>query len=214
MLSSRSTLDFPPPDMSVAGRARACLCGSGADAREDHLGFQEDRGRRGRRVQPREARGGFEGDPLAQGREFFGADSASGGAVGGGGDPAADPPMGRARARGVLFASRNMALVCVGQGWYQVRRSGAAPWKLGKDRPELPLAYCGAVSRLAESIAMMIGGKEAVITVLAHGADNEGASFDLALNRSNVPGLARVQRIRRVCGCRRWCWRRRRIPPI
>ena len=42
----------------------------------------------------------------------------------------------------------------------------------------------------------MLGGKEAVITVVAHGADNEGASFDLALNRFNVPGLVRVQRIR------------------
>ena len=66
----------------------------------------------------------------------------------------------------------------------------------GKDRPDLPLAYYGAVSRLAESIGLMIGGKEAVITVVAHGADNEGASFDLALNRFNVPGLVRVQRIR------------------
>ena len=99
-------------------------------------------------------------------------------------------------ARGVLFASRNTALVCVGQGWYQVRTSGTGPWKLGKDRPDLPLAYYGAVSRLAESIALMLGGKEAVITVVAHGADNEGASFDLALNRSNLPGLVRVQRIR------------------
>ena len=98
--------------------------------------------------------------------------------------------------RGVLFASRNTALVCVGQGWYQVRTSGTGPWKLGKDRPDLPLAYHGAVSRLAESIGLMLGGKEAVITVVAHGADNEGASFDLALNRFNVPGLVRVQRIR------------------
>ena len=99
-------------------------------------------------------------------------------------------------ARGVLFASRNTALVCVGQGWYQVRTSGSGLWKLGKDRPDLPLAYHGAVSRMAESIALMLSGKEAVITVVAHGADNEGASFDLALNRFNVPGLVRVQRIR------------------
>jgi len=99
-------------------------------------------------------------------------------------------------ARGVLFASRNTALICVGQGWYQVRASGAGPWKLGKDRPDLPLAYHGAVSRLAESIALMIAGKDAVITAVAHGADNEGACFDLALNRFSVPGLVRVQRIR------------------
>ena len=42
----------------------------------------------------------------------------------------------------------------------------------------------------------MIGGKDAILTTVAHGADNEGASFDLALNRFNLPGLVRVQRIR------------------
>jgi hypothetical protein len=99
-------------------------------------------------------------------------------------------------ARGILFASRNTALVCVGPGWYQVRSSGTGPWKLGKDRPDLPLAYYGAVSRMAENIAEMLAGKEAIITVVAHGADNEGASFDLALNRYSVPGLVRLQRIR------------------
>ncbi len=99
-------------------------------------------------------------------------------------------------AQGVLFVSRNTALVCVGRGWYQVQASGDGPWKLGKDRPDLPLAYYGAVSRLAEGIAQMISGKDAILTVVAHGADNEGASFDLALNRFNLPGLVRVQRIR------------------
>jgi HEAT repeat protein len=99
-------------------------------------------------------------------------------------------------ARGVLFGSRRRALVCIGQGWYQVRTSGDGRWKLGRDRPELPLAYYGAVSRLADGIGAMIAGKDAVITVVAHGAGNEGASFDMALNRSNVPGLVRVERIR------------------
>lgn len=99
-------------------------------------------------------------------------------------------------ARGVLFASRNAALVCVGQGWYQVRSSGAGSWKLGKDRPDLPLAYHGNVSRLAESIQLMLAGQDAILTVVAYGADNEGASFDLALNRPSLPGLVRVQRIR------------------
>jgi HEAT repeat protein len=99
-------------------------------------------------------------------------------------------------ARGVLFTSRNTGLVCVGRGWYQVRSPGTGLWKLGKDRPDLPLAYHGAVSRLVESIARMIAGKDAVITAVAHGAGNEAASFDLALNRSNLPGLVRVERIR------------------
>jgi len=99
-------------------------------------------------------------------------------------------------ARGIMFQSRNTALVCVGQGWYQVRNSGSGPWKLGKDRPDLPLTYYGSVSRLADGIAAMVAGKDAVLTVVAHGADNEGASFDLALNRHSLPALVRVQRIR------------------
>jgi HEAT repeat protein len=42
----------------------------------------------------------------------------------------------------------------------------------------------------------MLAGKSAVITVVAHGADDEAASFDLALNRQNLPGMARVERLR------------------
>ena len=99
-------------------------------------------------------------------------------------------------ARCVLFTSRTTALVCVGQGWYQVQSSGTGPWKLGKDRPDLPLSYFGTVSRLADSIGLMSAGKEAVLTVVAHGADDEAASFDLALNRHSLPGLAQVERIR------------------
>jgi len=99
-------------------------------------------------------------------------------------------------ARGVLFMSRSTALVCIGQGWYQVRSAGTGLWKLGKDRPDLPLAYYGSVSRLADSIERMLAGKDAVLTVVAHGAEDEAASFDLALNRTSVPELVRIQRIR------------------
>ena len=99
-------------------------------------------------------------------------------------------------ARAVLFASRNTALVCVGQGWYQARAVGTGPWKLGKDRPDLPLAYCGSLSRLVDAIERMLAGKDAILTVVAHGAEDEAASFDLALNRTSVPELVRIQRIR------------------
>jgi HEAT repeat protein len=99
-------------------------------------------------------------------------------------------------ARGVLFASRNTALVCVGEGWYQVRSTGNGAWKLGKDRAELPLSFYGNVTRLAEGIERMLAGETAVLTVVAFGADNEGASFELALNRASLPGLVKVQRIR------------------
>lgn len=99
-------------------------------------------------------------------------------------------------ARAIVFSSRNNALVCTGEGWYQVTRSGTGPWQLGKDRPDLPLAYYGSLPRLADGIEKMLAGKDAVLTVVAHGADNEGASFDLALNRMSLPGLVRTQRIR------------------
>jgi hypothetical protein len=99
-------------------------------------------------------------------------------------------------ARAVLFASRNTALVYIGQGWYQARLTGAGPWKIGKDRPDLSLAYYGSVSRLGDAVERMLAGKDAIITVVAHGADNEAASFDLALNRTSLPELVRLQRIR------------------
>lgn len=99
-------------------------------------------------------------------------------------------------ARAILFVSRNTGLVCLGQGWYQVRSTGNGVWKLGKDRPDLPLAYYGSLSRLADGIERMLAGKDAVLTVVAHGADDEAASFDLALNRTSVPELVRIQRIR------------------
>lgn len=99
-------------------------------------------------------------------------------------------------ARALIFYSRNSALVCLGEGWYQVNSSGTGPWQLAKDRSDLPLAYHGSLSRLTESVERILAGKDAVLTVVAYGVDNEGASFDLALNRPNLPGLVRVQRIR------------------
>jgi HEAT repeat protein len=98
-------------------------------------------------------------------------------------------------ARGVMFASRATTLVCLGQGWYQVRSTGSGLWKLGTDRPDLPLAYYGSATALVSSIEQMLAGKTVVVTMVAHGGDNEGASLDLALNRPNLPGLVRVQRI-------------------
>jgi hypothetical protein len=99
-------------------------------------------------------------------------------------------------ARGVMFGSRTTALVCIGEGWYQVRGTGTGPMKLGADRPDLPLAYYGSLTRLIDGVGEMLAGKDAIITVVAFGAEQEGASFDLALNRQALPGLARIQRIR------------------
>jgi hypothetical protein len=98
-------------------------------------------------------------------------------------------------ARGVLFVSGDIALVCYGKGWYQAKSLTTRTWKLGMERPDLPLAYYGTVSRLADAVALMLAGKDAVITTVPHGAQ-EGASFDLALNRAAVPGAVKVQRIR------------------
>jgi hypothetical protein len=98
-------------------------------------------------------------------------------------------------ARAVLFVSRNTALVCVGQGWYQAKASEGGPWRQGINRPDLPLAYYGSLSRLSDGIELMLAGKDAVITVVPH-RTNDAASFDLALNRYSLPGLIQPQRIR------------------
>lgn len=98
-------------------------------------------------------------------------------------------------ARGVLFSSRTTSLVCFGEGWYQAKSSGGE-WKLGVDRADLPLAFYGSVQRLADGIATMLAGGDAILTTVQHGADDNAASFDLALNRMNLPNVIRVQRIR------------------
>jgi hypothetical protein len=98
--------------------------------------------------------------------------------------------------RGVLFTTGKNAVVCVGEGWYQAHATGDGWWRIGTYRPDLPLAYYGTVSRLADALELIVAGKSAVITTLPHGADQEGASFDLALNRAGLPGLVRVQRVR------------------
>jgi hypothetical protein len=48
---------------------------------------------------------------------------------------------------------------------------------------------------LSDAVELIAAGKTAVITTVPHGVD-DGASFDLALNRPNLPGLVRLQRIR------------------
>lgn len=98
--------------------------------------------------------------------------------------------------RCVLFQNGKATIVCVGEGWYQVEAGEDGWWQIGVSRPDLPLAYYGSVSRLAEAVPLMVAGKSAVITTLPHGADLQGASFDLALNRAGLPGLVKVQRIR------------------
>ena len=100
-------------------------------------------------------------------------------------------------ARAVLFGSRNAALVCVGQGWYAVRLNAATKsWQLGTDRPDLPLAYYGPVSKLADGIADVLAGKDAIITAVSYGAEDVQTSLDLALARTNLPAIVKVQRLR------------------
>ncbi len=99
-------------------------------------------------------------------------------------------------ARCLIFLTGRTGLVCVGEGWYQIHAADDGWWRIGVSRPDLPLAYYGTVSRLAAAIPRLVTGKTAVITALPHGADREGASFDLALNRASLPGLVKVERIR------------------
>jgi|GEM_PF-1186558 len=98
--------------------------------------------------------------------------------------------------RGVVFVSPRLTLVCFGRGWYQVSAPVDGLWTIAPPRPELPLAYYGSVRRLIEAVELMLAGKQAIISVVPHGEDNEAASFDLALNRAGIAGFSRVQRIR------------------
>ncbi len=96
--------------------------------------------------------------------------------------------------RAVVFISSNTSLVCLGRSWYQVQALTGGWWKIGADRTDLPLAYCGSISRLTDAVELMAAGKTAVISTVPHGADG-AASVDLALNRANLPGLVKLQRI-------------------
>ncbi len=98
--------------------------------------------------------------------------------------------------RAVLFMSPKTVLVCIGRGWYQVHLSDDGWWRIGAPRPDLPLAFYGTVTRLSEALESILANKSAVITTMPHGAQGVGASFNLAFNRSNLPGLVEVQRIR------------------
>ncbi len=98
--------------------------------------------------------------------------------------------------RCVIFITGKSGVVCVGEGWYQIGVTDDGWWRIGPYRPDLPLAYYGTVSRLADAVPLIVAGKTAVITAMPHGADQMGASFDLALNRSCLPGLAKVERLR------------------
>jgi HEAT repeat protein len=98
--------------------------------------------------------------------------------------------------RAVVFTTAKAAVVCLGEMWYQISSADEGWWKIGPSRPDLPLAYYGSISRLADAIPLMVAGKTAVITALPHGADEQGASYDLALNRASMPGIVRVERIR------------------
>ncbi len=97
--------------------------------------------------------------------------------------------------QGVMFSNGNAGLVCVGEGWYAVRLSVDGMWKMGDDRPDLPLAYYGSMPRLVDALQKMLAGQDAVITMVPHGQGG-AASFELALNRPALPGLVRLQRLR------------------
>jgi HEAT repeat protein len=115
------------------------------------------------------------------------------------GDTAIDLPIAEWAEPGrrcIVFATGKAAVVCVGEGWYQVQRLDNGWWRNAASRPDLPLAYYGSISRLEKALPLILEGKPAIITTVPHGANREGASFDLALQRGNWPGLVKVQRLR------------------
>jgi HEAT repeat protein len=97
-------------------------------------------------------------------------------------------------AQAVVFSSTRTSLVCIGPYWYQLNASGSN-WKLGPERVELALTYCGSVSRLAKGVETMLSGGDAILTMMPHDVDRN-ASFDLALNRLAYPSLITLERLR------------------
>ncbi|HVX84030.1 MAG TPA: HEAT repeat domain-containing protein [Phycisphaerae bacterium] len=98
--------------------------------------------------------------------------------------------------RAVLFATPSRALVCIGAAWYALKLNDDDAWQVADERPDLPLAYCGGLPRLADALPDILAGRSAVITTVAYGSGSEGAMFDIALNRQSLPGLIRLQRLR------------------
>jgi hypothetical protein len=96
----------------------------------------------------------------------------------------------------VFFSSNSSCLVCIGYHWYQAQAASDGWFRLILERPDLSLAYSGKAGRLAVSVLSMLSGRDAILTVLAHGAEDEGASIDVALNRTSLPGLLRLERLR------------------
>jgi HEAT repeat protein len=98
--------------------------------------------------------------------------------------------------KAVLFIAPQSVMACMGRCWYEVFPIADGWWKLGSERPDLPLAYSGTVSRLIEALPPILAGNTGIITTIPHGANGRGASFDVALNRATLPGLVRLQRVR------------------
>ncbi len=100
--------------------------------------------------------------------------------------------------RAVWFATQNTGLLCTGPAWYAVDNARDGTWRLGAERSELPLAYCGTLTRLTGAVEKMLAGRQAIITMMIHGGgtDGEGANFDCALDRGSLLGAVPLQRVR------------------
>jgi hypothetical protein len=109
--------------------------------------------------------------------------------------------------RAVLFVSPKSTLVCLGGAWYQAEPVAEDWWRRGLDRPDLPLSYSGSITRLVDALDLILAGKSAVITVVRHGVDEEAATFDTALNRTNLPGLLKLDRVRASLRMPQWVMR-------
>ncbi len=101
--------------------------------------------------------------------------------------------------RAVLFVTGPVALVCIGETWYQTTVPISSPddwWRMSLDRPELALAYRGSTRRLAEAVKRMGAGEEVIITTVAHGAQGRGSFSDVVFNTLQGGAPAPMQRIK------------------
>jgi HEAT repeat protein len=100
--------------------------------------------------------------------------------------------------RAILFVTGPVALVCVGDTWYQTTAPAGDDqwWRMTLDRPELALAYRGSARRLADAVKQIAAGKEVIITTVAHGAQGRGSFSDVVFNTLQSGAPAPMQRMR------------------
>ena len=91
------------------------------------------------------------------------------------------PPSGRFIA--VFFYQGGASETCIGNWWYQAY-SGGEWWNQSHGEPFLLRSYCGSPEKLAAQVALMLQGREVVVTCMI-----DGNKEDLHQRRGKIQRL-------------------------